>query len=77
MSNFNEYSEVLQNALIIEFFDSIGIYIEITKSADVFWLYDIKINNAKVYISALEPMQRNRQEATEKAIEHVNLIYNG
>ena len=29
MSNFNEYSEVLQSALIIEFFDSVGIYIEI------------------------------------------------
>ncbi len=68
--------ETIQYAFMIEFFDSVGIYIEITKSADIFWLYDIKINNAKVYISALDPMQRNRQEATEKAIEHANEIFN-
>lgn len=70
-----EYPTYL-NALIIEFFDLAGIYIEINKSVDSFWIYNIQINNNRVYIWALEPMQETRQEATEKAIIHANKIYN-
>lgn len=78
MSNFNEYSEVLQNALIIEFFDSVGICIEIDVSRfndkygfDCGFYYD----NFNDYI-AIDGFFNSRQEATEQAIIKANDIYN-
>lgn len=69
MSNFNEYSDVLQNALIIEFFDSVGIYILITDfDGDDFWC---EFNGLGYSI-----LGKTRQEATEKAIIKANDFYN-
>nr|WP_317633104.1 hypothetical protein [uncultured Flavobacterium sp.] len=69
MSNFNEYSEVLQNALIIEFFDSLGIYILITDFDD----YDFWCEFKGLSYSILG---KTRQEAIEQAIIKANEIYN-
>lgn len=68
MSNFNEYSEVLQNALIIEFFDSVGIYISIEHNQNVGFMY--------ILDECCENGFLTRKEAAEKAIEQANLIYN-
>lgn len=70
------YSEREITSLIVDWFDSVGIYIAIKKSVDIFWLYNIKINSTGVYISALELMQKTRQQATEQAIIKANDIYN-
>ena len=63
MSNFNEYSEVLQNALIIEFFDSIKCV-----GFKSLWSY--------VFGNHYDPFSDNWNEYIEKAIEKANLIYN-
>ena len=72
---FNYLYPIFQNALIIEWFDSIGIYITIknkfgqNKQARIFW-YSLNKGekNNDVYLS--------RSEATNKAIEKANQIYN-
>lgn len=65
--NIEFMKPLLFNALIIDFFDSVGIYIEIIRNDDYFdyvvmeeWDYGFEI----------------RQEAIEKAIEKANKIYN-
>ena len=74
MSNFNEYSEVLQNALIIEFFDSLGIYcVSNYNFINTNWSYSVK--NADTILSR-GCNYSTRQEATEKAIINANKIYN-
>jgi len=62
------------NALIIEFFDSVGIYIQIsiyTKRIDssLDWCYSF---NEEIF----ERFFKSRKEATDKAIEKANEIYN-
>lgn len=69
MSNFNEYSEVLQNALIIEFFDSVGIYINTIRNIDSTIYCRILFLDQAFY-------GKTRQEAAEKAILKANEIYN-
>lgn len=69
MSNFNEYSEVLQNALIIEFFDSVGIYINTIRNIDDTIYCRILMLNKAFY-------GKSRQEAITKAIKKANDIYN-
>lgn len=73
MSNFNEYSEVLQNALIIEFFDSVGIYIEIIK--DNWFGFNIHRGNWKALDFSIGGYD-TRQQATKQAIIKANEIYN-
>ena len=75
LKDFDTYSVVIKNALIIEWFDSIGIYITIknkfgqNKQARIFWfLLNKGVSNNEVYLS--------RQEATKKAIELADKFYN-
>lgn len=73
MSNFNEYSEVLQNALIIEFFDSVGIYIDIRiEFNDSFVLKTFDSYAEDDYVGNFS----NRQDATIQAIKKANDLYN-
>lgn len=75
MSNFNEYSEVLQNALIIEFFDSVGIYIYL-ETGTYFnkpnFRYKIITNDD----TCIGYKEYSRKEATVQAIKKANEIYN-
>ena len=73
--DFDDLPLCVKNALIIEWFDSIGIYITIknkfgqNKQARIFWFsLNRGASNNEVYLSRLE--------ATKKAIEKANEIYN-
>lgn len=73
--------ERLINALIIEFFDSVGIYIEIQKQTRnyegeniVYFLSFIEEENIKDVNN--DYLFLTRQESTEEAIKKANEIYN-
>lgn len=76
--HFVNLDENLRNTIIIEWFDIVGIYIEI--KADVYTVvgigdkcdFYIKIGKKLFY----EPMYRSRKEAIEQAIIKANEIYN-
>jgi len=65
--NFIKLPESCQNALIIEFFDSVGIYTGITLYAG-YWRFYIDKNCLG--------LKNTRTEATNSAIEKANEIYN-
>lgn len=65
--DFKHLSNVSKYALIIEFFDSVGIYIELFKLENFIWA----INDLYE-----ESGYNNRQEATTEAIKKANEIYN-
>lgn len=67
---FQLLSNVSQNALIIEWFDSVGIYI----TSDYFELN--KCFYSEVFNSDFEIIKPTRQEALTKAIKKANEIYN-
>lgn len=73
-SIFNELPKIYQNALIIEFFDSVGIYINISTSTFKIsqreFNFEIKDNDCKGY------GYLKRQQATEKALEKAITLYN-
>lgn len=79
-NNIEDLSDNFQNALIIEWFDSIGIYIIISPSDNPKnWFYtilgeDILSPFYKMYQS-LDDFE-NRQEALTEAIKKANEIYN-
>lgn len=73
---FDIQDDAFKNALIIEWFDSVGIYIIIKKTVDIYWLYDIQYQNSNINISVFEPMQESRREAIKQAIIKANEIYN-
>ena len=68
--NYNNVKETLLNALIIEWFDSVGIYI----TSDYFEL------NKEFYSEILDSnfaiVKPTRQEALTEAIKKANEIYN-
>lgn len=69
--------ETMLNALIIEWFDSVGIIINVggvLQNGIYSFSFDIQENNTLNGID--EYGFSNRQEATEKAIEKANDIYN-
>jgi len=68
MDLLNINDETVYNSLIIEFFDSIDIYIIITKEDEYF---DAYINDSWASASF-----KTRQEATNEAIEMANSFYN-
>ena len=64
--------EVYRNALIIEFFDSVGIYIGIQYTEiDSIGMYDWRIHYSNFYGT-----NNSRKEATIQAIKKANDIYN-
>ena len=73
--NYNNVKETLLNALIIEWFDSVGIYIEISFYDDCYWTYNI-YSNKPVLEKEIANICNNRQEALAEAIKKANEIYN-
>lgn len=79
---FHLLSNVSQNSLIIEWFDSVGIYIELKRFCHGlkfrFWNYVISNSNGAHLNNFLEVEIENdsRQEAMEQAIKKANEIYN-
>jgi hypothetical protein len=72
--NFYDLSNTCKNALIIEWFDSVGIYINIENLYyQSWWYYKVK-QCPDTYEQVI--MQNTRQEATEEAIKKTNEIYN-
>jgi hypothetical protein len=65
--NFHLLSDTCKNALIIEFFDSVDIYVSALR-------FDLKWKPLCNHI--IERNFKTRQEATNKAIEKANEIYN-
>ena len=72
---FNLQDESFKIALIIEWFDSLGIYIEISFYDDCYWTYNI-YSNKPVLEKETANICNNRQQATEEAIKKANEIYN-
>ena len=68
--NYNNVKETLLNALIIEWFDSVGIYI----TSDYFELN--KGFYSEVLNSDFEIIKQTRQETLTEAIKKANEIYN-
>lgn len=88
IDDFESIDIVVKNALIIEWFDSVGIYIEINinqitdKKKEVpncFFegvIFHVKHKTKEGRTLTYANVNTSRQEATEKAIEKANLIYN-
>ena len=73
-TDFDDLPLVVKNALIIEWFDSVGIYINIENLYyQSWWYYKVK-QCPDTYEQVI--MQNTRQEATEEAIKKANEIYN-
>ena len=71
---FDDLPLVVKNALIIEWFDSVGIYINIENLYyQSWWYYKVK-QCPDTYEQVI--MQNTRQKAIEKAIKKANEIYN-
>jgi len=71
---YNLFNEIIQYALIIEWFDSVGIYINssgLTLSKT--FISDVSVNNNCEYNY---DGFRTRKEAIEQAIKKANEIYN-
>ncbi|WP_291076389.1 MULTISPECIES: hypothetical protein [unclassified Empedobacter] len=66
--------EVLQNALIIDFFDSVGIYIEIHYSSFLGNRFLCIVNTNENH--KVTSFQNNRHQAIKKAIKKANDLYN-
>lgn len=66
-TEWNDLNEVCKNALIIEFFDSVGIYIEVATEGE----WDAYVNKewVKTYCT-------DRAQATNEAIIKANDLYN-
>ena len=72
-------SENMVYSVIIDYFDSIGVYINIKSYSYLYdWSYEIKQLNKKTIVMEDKPNQsvKSRKEATEKAIEKANEILN-
>jgi hypothetical protein len=79
-----QLNERFLNALIIEWFDSVGIYINIKSYQYLYdWSYEIKQLNRKTIVMEDNPKiaVKSRTEATtkaiEKAVENFNQLNNG
>ena len=72
--DFKHLSVTIQNALIIEFFDSIEIIIQIHNVCDDWW-FRVK-SKTKTIKSEKYNEYKNRQQATIQAIEKANDLYN-
>lgn len=72
--HFEDLDENLRNNIIINFFDSVGIYIEIIKEEFSFGI-NIHAGNYKKDLFSCAGYE-SRQEATEQAIINANKIYN-
>ena len=75
---FESMLPIYKNALIIEWFDSVGIYIfidNVKSYKERFWRFHIAMNDLDRNIRE-EFYMDNRSEITYKAIKKANEIYN-
>jgi len=74
---FSELPKVCQQALIIEWLDSVGIYVNINREISNvnLWCFDLTFKKNLDH-KVGENWFDNRQESTEKAIETAINIYN-
>jgi hypothetical protein len=71
-------NSLVLNALIIEFFDSVGIYIWTIPSLRIVnkWTYRVFCHDLSDYTPQAAYLYIDRKQATIKAIEKANKIYN-
>ena len=72
--DFKYLSTTSQNALIIEFFDSVGIYINVFYK--YIWRVEIRDSQSSLLSTLDYAVFDTRQEATIQAITKANDIYN-
>jgi hypothetical protein len=72
--NFHLLSDTCKNALVVEFFDTVGLTITVSFCVDK--TFDSFVANDKYEEIEASQFQKTRQEATNKAIEKANEIYN-
>lgn len=70
---FDIYNEIFQNSLIIEWFDYVEIYIGVYSGIDNLFDSEIMVKQDRTDCGQFF---NNRQEATNKAIEKANELYN-
>ena len=78
ISLFESMLPIYSNALIVEWFDSVGIYIfidSVKSYKERFWRFHIAMNDLDRNIRE-EFYMDNRSEITYKAIKKANEIYN-
>jgi hypothetical protein len=77
LAMFNDLPPQMCNALIIDYFDSIGVYIEIqVLKVETYPKYSFNMRNISFNMLSQGDYFKSRQEATEKAIEKANDILN-
>ena len=77
LAMFNDLPPQMCNALIIDYFDSIGVYIEIqVLKVETYPKYSFNMRNINFNMLSQGDYFKSRQEATEKAIEKANDILN-
>jgi hypothetical protein len=75
--DYQTMSEVILNALIIDYFDSIEVYIEIqVLKVETYPKYSFNMRNINFNMLSQGDYFKSRQEATEKAIEKANDLIN-
>jgi len=76
--SYNEYNKTALSALIIEWLDTVGIYISDwgLNVVDNEIGFDCQINYKFKLISVSDTFFKTRKEAISKAIEKANQIYN-
>ena len=79
---FKSMPKIFVNVLIIEWFDSVGIFVNIdviseNNSLELSdWFYVIKINNEDVDFITNDYYYNSRQKATTEGIKKANEIFN-
>lgn len=71
--SFSEFPAIFEDALIIEWLDSVGIYVTILPCIDKTFDSYVTINKKRIEVSQFN---ETRSEATQKAILKANEIYN-
>jgi hypothetical protein len=78
---FYATSKSMQYGVYVDFFDSVGVYIELTPYFDsvteiVLWFFTLEDKRCAHLNSHLENKAKTRPEARTKAIDKANEIYN-
>ena len=72
---FHSLSNVSKNSLIIEWFDSVKLFIEISFFNDDYWTYNVYTDHVILEKEQANICQ-NREDAIKQAIVKANNIYN-
>lgn len=76
-TDFDDLPLVVKNSLIIEWFDSVGIYIlPIKRNTKKTLTFSCDIYKNNIEVNRINKWIETRQEATSEAIKKANEIYN-